>query len=174
MKTVPDLNNLITKYIGTPYKERGSDIGMDCYEITRALYNEGLDLDMSNYAPDNTQKFFEYYCKEYGWEFPWEKLQQWDMLLLHTVLYPVDHCGIVLNTTEFVHCIQPTGVCIGKIKKYKRHIYQIVRPRIFGEEYDDQARELIENARSIMLRKATIEKENFWRYRTIYEDSLNE
>jgi cell wall-associated NlpC family hydrolase len=158
-----DLNNLIDKYIGTPYRERGSNDGMDCYEIARTLYNEGLNLNMSTFAPDNTDKFFEYYCKDYGWEFPWEKLQQWDMLLIHSVLHPVDHCGIVLNTTEFVHSILPPGVCIGKIQQYKHRIYQIVRPRIFGEEYDDEARAIIEKSRSIILRQATFDQEDIWK-----------
>lgn len=154
-----DLNNLIRKYIGIPYKEKGNEEGFDCYELVRALYNEGLNLNMSAHVPDNTYKFFEYYCIDYGWDFPWDKLQQWDFLLIHPILHPVDHCGIVLNTTEFIHCISPPGVCISKIQQYRKRVYQILRPRIFGEEYDEQARALIEKARPVILRQATYEKE---------------
>jgi len=158
-KPIMNLNNLITKYLGIPYRNRESDDGMDCYEIVRTLYNEGLGLDMSSYVPDNTHKFFEYYCIEHGQEFPWNKLQQWDLLLIHPVLRPVDHVGIVLNTMEFVHSIEPIGVCVGKIQQFKPRIYQIVRPRIFGEEYDDEARAIIERSRSVILRPATYNKE---------------
>lgn len=146
------LNDLIRQYMGTPYKNRKDDNGLDCFQWIQVVYKECCGITFSDYAPNNLHLFYEYWCSLYGWEFPWTRLQEYDLLLIHPVMRPVDHVAIIMDTENLVHSIEPIGVCVEKIQKYKSRIFQVARLRTFGEEYDNQAKEL-------MLRAATYQKE---------------
>lgn len=138
------MKNLINKYLGTPYKNSKEDtIGLDCWELVKLLYEEGLGITLSSYAPDNMPLFYEYWSKPSAMEFPWNKLKQWDLLLIHSLFYPVDHVAIVVDKENFVHTTKTNGCCVEKIVSHKHRVFQIARLRIMGEEYTQEEKEII-------------------------------
>lgn len=138
------MKELIDKYLGIPYKKNKDDLyGKDCWEIVKLFYEEGLGLHMASYAPDNMPLFYEYWSKMDGSEFPWHRLKQWDLLLIHSLFYPVDHVAIVVDKESFVHTTEVNGCCIEKILRHKHRIFQVARLRSMGEEYTEEEKEII-------------------------------
>ena len=113
------MNNLISKYIGIPYKHLGRDKnGLDCLGLIVLIYKEILGIkifDVVDYDEKWSWKgrnlFEDNYCKE------WKRVltpKLWDMVLIKNGKGIINHAGLILTNGRFIHCIK-AGVVISRL-----------------------------------------------------------
>ena len=119
--------DIIRKYLGIPFKRRGRAIeeGLDCWGLIKAIYADcGIDLfDLDSYEVDWPQNgrnhFMEYYCRQ------WEKVdrpQFMDVVLFRASPMVVNHAGLVLSESRFIHAARPGVVVsrLGELQVFKK------------------------------------------------------
>ena len=120
----------IAKYLGIPFKHRGSDqSGVDCYGLARLFYNAEFDVDILNYEYDENwcSRGFDWiqkYFKENWIKIDWP--ERYGAVGFRMPGYKVEHhLGIVLHDLDsFLHSPLNKPVCVSKLSQpvWKRSI----------------------------------------------------
>lgn len=115
--------DIIKKYLGIPFKHQGRKIeeGLDCWGLIKAIYADcGVDLfDLDSYEinwPKNGKNhFMEHYSQQ------WERVdrpQLMDVVLFWASPVVVNHAGLILNESRFIHAARP-GVIISRLGEFQ-------------------------------------------------------
>lgn len=110
--------DIVTKYLGVPYKHRGRDIdGLDCWGLIKCVYKDlGHDLlDIESYDKDWSEKGADFFVENYHLQ--WEKVEHptiFDVALFRNIKGVVCHAGLSLREGNILHCSERTGVVIIK------------------------------------------------------------
>lgn len=130
------LKNFIITWLGTPYKHQGKNKrGVDCWGLVyKYLDYIGIKI---NYTPD-----YEKHWSKHGEDYFIEGIEKF-YNYFERINYPekgsivlfkgangvVNHIGIVIDETKFIHAIEKAGVCISKLSdnRFKNKIYSFYR-----------------------------------------------
>jgi len=108
--------DVLTKYIGTPYKHMGRDFdGLDCYGLILKIFNDisiSLPDVYEDYTPDFAWKgkdyFLEQFCEDW---IEVDKPQFLDVVAFKTKDGVINHAGVMLDEYRFIHCCRAGTVC---------------------------------------------------------------
>lgn len=119
--------DIIKKYLGVPFKHQGRNIqeGLDCWGLIRAIYadHEVELFDLESYEVDWAKVGRNYFIEHYSEQ--WEKVDQpdfMDVVLFQTSSVVVNHAGLVLNNSKFIHASK-AGIIVsrlGELQIFKR------------------------------------------------------
>lgn len=110
---------IVKKYLGTPYKHRGRDMtGLDCWGLIKLIFQDiGIrlwDID-EDYTPDwswtGKDHFIENYWREWT---PVQKPVIFDGLLFKIGSEHANHAGVSLGENNFIHATK-LGVIVSKL-----------------------------------------------------------
>lgn len=114
----PQLEQLASDLIGTPFLHRGRDpaIGLDCYGLVIALYRLRWSIDLPHYATDGSRR----HATEAARMIAADAAASWietaagqeragDVVVLRRLGLPL-HLGIVLRPGLMAHADEPAGV----------------------------------------------------------------
>ena len=120
----------ISELVGVPCKHRGRDRdGLDCYGLIWLVYHEaGIKLPDFEYSTEwkkvtelligsgATLVEGEYICKD-------TNFQPGDILFFKKWNSRIEHLGLFIGDTRFLHCLRETGVVQSKLKgPWKKHL----------------------------------------------------
>lgn len=114
----------IEKYIGIPYVAKArSETASDCWGLLCMFYKNELGIDLPAYTveydtetPEGFKQLAEVVatgCLDSQWEKVTE-LQFGDVLLFRVQGFPI-HCGVFLETDEFLHAFHGRDSCIERL-----------------------------------------------------------
>ena len=119
--------DIVKKYLGVPFKHQGRSIeeGLDCWGLIRAIYaDHGITLfDLESYEVDWAKVGKNYFLEHYADQ--WERVDQsnfMDVALFQTSPSVVNHAGLVLNNSKFIHASK-AGIVVsrlGELQIFKR------------------------------------------------------
>lgn len=117
-----DIQSLVKKYLGIPYKHAGRDLtGLDCLGLLHFFYKDcGLhipDGDGGPYSPDWTRTDPERYLRgllAIGTPAPVENLKLLDLVYFR-MGRNITHGGVMLDAGHFLHVLQNTRVHISRM-----------------------------------------------------------
>jgi cell wall-associated NlpC family hydrolase len=117
--------DVVTKYLGVPYKHQGRDMrGLDCYGIIICAYADiGIKLfDIEeDYSEDWSWKGKNYFIENYYKQ--WEKViapKFMDVVLFKNSKGAINHAGIMLDENRFIHTSK-VGTVVSRIADMKEH-----------------------------------------------------
>jgi cell wall-associated NlpC family hydrolase len=118
---------IIKRYLGIPYKHRGRTAeGLDCYGLIKMVYRDiGIELmDINDeYTEDWSWKGRNHFIENYQKQ--WMKVpapHRMDLVAFHNGKGIVNHAGIVLSGSSFIHTCN-AGTVLSKLDQptwYKR------------------------------------------------------
>lgn len=126
-RILPDLHRLVTPMLGRPYAE------LDCWGLTRELLRQGGFPELAEDLARVTEYVREvWYCDEVT--DPLALVQPWDWYLLAHHGDPqtgawINHIGLVVNGTHFVHTRRRLGVCLEPLQRWRFKLIQVARMR---------------------------------------------
>jgi len=127
---------LINKYLGIPYRNGGRDLkGLDCWGIIVLVFKDfGINvLDIAatvdcqwSFKNDN-KSILDYWQK-------WTEVSKprfLDVILLNVEGGSLNHAGIYLSGSRFIHCTK-AGVLVSRISRWKENVrgYYRLKERI--------------------------------------------
>ncbi len=107
---------IIKKYLGIPYKNRGRDLsGLDCWGLVLMIYKDiNINLpDLEKYDIKWSYKGKNYIMERYTND--WvrvDKPRLLDIILIKNSKGIVNHAGVMLDSSKFIHCPK-AGVVLG-------------------------------------------------------------
>ena len=114
--------DVIRKYLGIPYKHlgRGPKEGLDCWGLIKCIYADaGIQLsDLGHYEMDWSKYGKNYFLENYHQE--WHRVdgpQFMDVVLFKMTGEIVNHAGLVLNESRFIHCCR-VGVIVSRLGEF--------------------------------------------------------
>ena len=124
----------LTKYIGIPYKWRGTDYdGCDCHGLVVLVYRDLFGVELIDYKNLGTEKGHQTKAFLGNVEEEWvpislQDAKPYDCMLLRnkTKRFP-DHCGIILDRYRFLHNLEGVGSRIERISTWRDRIYRVYR-----------------------------------------------
>ena len=126
-------HNLISKYLGIPFKHRGRTLGgLDCYGLIILVHRElGIELfDMEGYEQNWSRTGADHFIENYHlqWE-PVDKPRLFDVVLLKDCKGVINHAGIVLSKGRFMHSLTNVGVVINRLndRQWIKRIHRFYR-----------------------------------------------
>ena len=111
------------KLVGVPYKNHGRDeSGCDCYGVAILLFGKtGRSLPDYQYSPDWYEKGYNHYLEHYhecAEEIRKMDLREGDIILFRNAGSRVpNHLGIYLGDSQFLQCLEKTGVVISSLNR---------------------------------------------------------
>jgi len=100
--------DIINKYLGVPFKHMGRDprTGLDCWGLIKCIYTDaGIDLfDLESYEIHFALLGKNYFIENYSRQ--WARVESpqfMDVVLFRTKGNVVNHAGLVLNESRFIH-----------------------------------------------------------------------
>ena len=103
------LGSWIKKYVGIPYKVRGTTLkGMDCLSIVETIYRNEFNIILPLYPHLDTVEMditAKAIIKGKGDWIPLDKPEPGSVILLKIGGYPI-HIGLVVNETEMLHSLK--------------------------------------------------------------------
>lgn len=119
--------DIVKKYLGVSFKHQGRDIkeGLDCWGLIKAIYaDHGVELfDLESYEVDWAKVGKNYFLEHYADQ--WKRADQpefMDVVLFQTSPAVVNHAGLVLNNSKFIHASK-AGIVVsrlGELQIFKR------------------------------------------------------
>lgn len=117
----------LLKYYNIPYKVDGRSFnGADCYGFLMLFYKNELGIDIFDYKfqPNDVSiqhelaVLYESFTKV-------DTVSKFDILLFQRPSGM--HCGIALNSRQFIHLTEKPGCTVGNISTWLRHMIGIYR-----------------------------------------------
>lgn len=113
-------NDIVTKYLGIPYKHRGRGMdGLDCWGLAKLIYKdlgfELLDVD-AEYDEDWGWQGKNYFIENYHRQ--WNKVtlpRPYDGVLFKNSVGAVNHGGVMLDEDQFIHAVKKFGVIVSRL-----------------------------------------------------------
>jgi hypothetical protein len=118
----PLLAPLVEPILGTPYAE------MDCWGVLQHLLKAGWDLDLTHDPDILSREVVEVWFQGDPHP-PLGLCQPWDCLVVCVHGVVGDHCGLVMEGTQFVHTSRKAGVIIDRLQRWESRVLQIARLR---------------------------------------------
>jgi len=115
-----NINDIVEKYIGVPFKEHGRDIkGVDCFGLILLIYKElGYKIDDYQYKPDWFKGDYNLFLENYHkYAERIEKPEPGDAILLSKNSESPTHIGVYLGNGKFIHCLKKYGVIISRLNQ---------------------------------------------------------
>jgi lipoprotein Spr len=117
-----------SKYIGIKYKHKGRNIkGADCYGLITLIYNEMLDIELSDFIDvDYEQKWYkdkkDHIVNNISkvWESVTEPYQTYDGLLFYNSPKKIvaNHIGMYIGNDKFIHLEENSTSMISRLDNY--------------------------------------------------------
>jgi len=118
----PPMAPLVDELLGTPYEQ------MDCWGVLAALLKAGFGLDLTRDPECLTREVVEVWFEGDPRQ-PLSCIQPWDCLIFSVHGLVGDHCGLVMDGTQFVHARGKGGVAIERLHRWEEKVLQIARLR---------------------------------------------
>ena len=111
----------IVKYLSIPFGDRGRSFeSCDCFGLVQLFYKHEFNIELPSYVEAyENEKDRDAICNEINKE---RKLSGWtethdpeygNLIVLNILGRPL-HLGIMLNNTDFIHCMKNKGVVVEK------------------------------------------------------------
>ena len=111
--------DVIKKYLGLPFKHQGRNVteGFDCWGLIKAVYADaGIQLfDLESYEVNWAKGGKNYFLENYSEQ--WQKVENpqfMDVVLFKTSDLAVNHAGLILNDSRFIHAGK-AGVVVSRL-----------------------------------------------------------
>jgi murein DD-endopeptidase / murein LD-carboxypeptidase len=116
------LYNEIYPRIGIPHRSRAGRDGLDCSQLVKIIFKEVFDLHYAGSSADILRT---------SQEIPVEELSEGDLVFFKIEATRVNHVGIYLNNSKFVHASSAWGVTINDLNEnyYQRYFFKAARAR---------------------------------------------
>jgi hypothetical protein len=124
---LPPLRELVTPFLGQPYAED------ECWRLVLDLLQAGgFDTVASDPLQAIQQVVELWFCDDP--RDPLALVQPWDWYLLTRRGHPqagapIQHIGLVVDTTTFVHSRRGVGVCVEPLLRWRPKLVQLARLR---------------------------------------------
>lgn len=108
------------KYIGIPYVEKGRTTeGCDCWGLVRLIYKDEYNIDLPSFAEEYIPKDVAHISElvhQYneGWQRVDTPVEGTGVLF--NILGHASHMGVMIDDTNFIHCIRGAEASIASIK----------------------------------------------------------
>lgn len=119
--------DIVKKYLGVSFKHQGRSIqeGLDCWGLIKSIYADcGIELfDLESYEINWSKTGKNYFLEHYADQ--WQRVDQpdfMDVVLFQTSPVVVNHAGLVLNNSKFIHASK-AGIVVsrlGELQIFKR------------------------------------------------------
>lgn len=111
----------LNRFIGIPYKSKGGDwLGVDCYGLCRLFMFVELGKEIPTYADDyksaeDKVSVSDAILKHVKSWVPVEGQKQPGDIVIFNIGNKPLHCGVLLNSNDFLHCLEGTRSCVERL-----------------------------------------------------------
>jgi hypothetical protein len=120
------MSQIIESFLGTPYKEGGSDkSGTDCSGFVMKVYKEYAGFDL----PHNSKKLFKLVRKVDK-----ENLVYGDLVFFSDFGFSPSHVGLYIGEGRFVHSTKEYGVIVSSLDEERYRKSYIGARRVIPQE----------------------------------------
>jgi hypothetical protein len=104
--------------LGLPYEQ------YNCFELVTLFFREGKNIELEKNPHENLHRFREKWFCDYP-DIPHPT--QWDVIGMQKGTLPIiEHLGIAINDTQFVHTRPRLGVCIDSFERWHNRHKKVV------------------------------------------------
>ena len=118
---VPNVRQVIQSYLGTSYAD------MDCWQLARALYEDGLSITLPADHLQAAPLFHEVWYKQDDASDFREFIQPWDLVIFATAGSGSQHLAVVADHEFMAHSREGRGVTLERLNILDRTLIQVIR-----------------------------------------------